>query len=141
MCQCAIATLLSGVWSNATLIPVKAESPPDIPTNVDDLPNNPNQLETWYCNQENQGILVEVKLINNWQDTMKTNQWQCQEQLVNLPDNAPQFSCESDESEINLITITWIKGNEGKSPMKNLISAFENQNMVCTIDLTNPFWN
>ncbi|BAQ64133.1 hypothetical protein [Geminocystis sp. NIES-3709] len=143
----AIATLLSGVWGSLTLIPLNAQTPSEIPltipANIDDLPNDPNQLKTWYCDNASQGVLVEVKMIKNWQDTMEmeTNQWQCQEQLVNLPDNAPQFSCESDENEINLITITWVKGNEGKSLMKNWISTFENQSMACTTDKTNEFWN
>ncbi|WP_373478344.1 hypothetical protein [Geminocystis sp.] len=142
-----IAMLLSVAWGNLILNPLKAQTPSKIPTiipaAVDDLPNDPNQLKTWYCNQGNQGILVEVKMVTNWQETMEmeTNQWQCQEQLINIPDNAVQFSCESDENTINLITVTWLKGNEGKSPLKNWINTFENQNMACTIDLTNPFWN
>jgi hypothetical protein len=141
----AIATLLSGVWSSLTLIPLKAQNPSEIPSsipaNVDDLPNDPNQMKIWYCNNASQEVLVEVKMIKNWQEVIENNQWQCQEQLVNISDNDPQFSCESDESSLNLITIIWLKGDEGKTQMKNWISAFENQNMACTIDSTNPFWN
>jgi NADH dehydrogenase FAD-containing subunit len=142
-----IAMLLSVVWGNLILSPLKAQTPSQIPTiipaDVDDLPNNTDQMKTWSCNQENQQILVEVKMVKNWQEIMEmeTNQWQCQEQLVNIPDNAIQFSCESDENTINLITVTWIKGNEGKSLMKNWINTFENQSMACTVDRTNPFWN
>ncbi|NCQ41790.1 MAG: hypothetical protein GW795_07835, partial [Cyanobacteria bacterium] len=48
-----IVTLLSGIWSNVTLIPLKAQTPSKIPTvipaNVDDLPTDPDQLKTWYC--------------------------------------------------------------------------------------------
>lgn len=142
-----IAILLSIVWGNLILNPLKAETPSEIPkiipTDVDDLPNNTDQMKTWSCSQGNQEILVEVKMVKNWQEIMEmeTNQWQCQEQLVKIPDNAVQFSCESDENTINLITVTWIKGNEGKSPMKNWINTLENQSMTCTFDRTNPFWN
>ncbi|BAQ60646.1 hypothetical protein GM3708_1052 [Geminocystis sp. NIES-3708] len=135
--------LLSVVWGNLILNPLKAQTPSKISADVDDLPNNTEQMKTWSCSQGNQEILVEVKMVTNWQQIMEmeTNQWQCQEQLINISDNAVQFSCESNENTINLITVTWIKGNEGKSSMKNWINTFENQSMACTIDQTNPFWN
>jgi len=127
--SCLIASSLIAVPSIAQM------------NNVDDLPNDATQMKTWYCSQGNQGVLVEVKMVNNWQPIIEGNSGQCVEQLINIPDNVPQFSCESDENQINSITVTWLKGNEAKTQMKNWMTAFQEQNMICTVDQTNPFWN
>lgn len=133
-----VAVIIGSFSSNFVSLPLHAQTTPII-MNTDDLPNNSDQMKTWSCSLGNQAVLVEEKMVKNWQQIMEN--WQCQEQLVNIPDNAPQFSCESDENEINLITITWLKGNNPKSQMKNWITAFQKQNMICTVDKTNPFWN
>jgi hypothetical protein len=108
--------------------------------NPDDLPNDPAQMKTWYCSEGNQGVLVEVKLVNNWQKIIAQDSWQCMEKLVNIPANAPQFTCESDENQINFLTVIWLEGNQAKTQMKSWIDAFQQQNMICTVDQTNPFW-
>lgn len=133
-----VAVIIGSFSSNFVSLPLHAQTTPII-MNTDDLPNNSDQMKTWSCSLGNQAVLVEEKMVKNWQEIMEN--WQCQEQLVNIPDNAPQFSCESDENEINLITITWLKGDNPKSVMKNWITAFQEQNMTCTVDQTNPFWN
>ncbi len=109
--------------------------------NPDDLPNNTTQMKTWYCTQENQRVLVEEKMVKDWQPIIEGDSGQCVEQLANIPDNAPQFTCEGDESQINLITVTWLKGNQAQSQMKNWMKAFGQENMICTVDQTNPFLN
>lgn len=121
------------ILSSLIAVPSIAQSP-------DDLPNDATQMKTWYCSQGNQEALVEVKMVNNWQPIIEGDSGQCVEQLVNIPDNAPQFSCESDDNQINLITVTWLKGDEGKTQMQNWMTAFQQQNMICMADQTNPFW-
>lgn len=133
-----VAVIIGSFSSNFVSLPLNAQTTPII-MNADDLPNNSDQMKTWSCSLGNQAVLVEEKMVKNWQEIMEN--WQCREQLVNLPDNVHQFSCESDENQINLITVTWLKGNEGKTQMKNWITAFQEQNMICTVDKTNPFWN
>ncbi|MBD2394894.1 hypothetical protein VKI21_15915 [Cyanobacterium aponinum UTEX 3222] len=109
-------------------------------TNIDDLPNDSSQDEIWYCTQNNKEVLVEVKSVNNWQEVIEKDSWQCVQELVSVPDNMPQFSCENDGDQINLITLTWLKGEQAKTQMKSWIDAFQKQDMICTTDETNPFW-
>lgn len=119
-----------------------SNAPSDInQTNIDDLPNNVQQMTTWGCRQQNQFVSVEVKDVTNWQEVIETNGWQCAEQLSAIPDNSPQFSCESNNGDINIITTTWLTGTGGKQQMQSWIKAFQDMSMTCTTDETNPFWN
>ena len=36
-------------------------------TNIDDLPNDPQQITTWRCTQRDKKIVVEVKDVDIWQ--------------------------------------------------------------------------
>ena len=38
-------------------------------TNIDNLPNDPQQMTTWLCNQDTKEIVVEVKDVAIWPKT------------------------------------------------------------------------
>jgi hypothetical protein len=110
-------------------------------SNIDNLPGDAQQMRTWTCNRENQSVLVETKDVKIWTEIIDAKEWQCAEELSKIPDNAPRFSCESDNGDINIVTVTWLTEKADKQQMKTWINSFENQSMICTTDATNPFWN
>jgi hypothetical protein len=138
---------LSSLWATVSLaqLQIPAKPQPDFktpkPANIDDIPNYPQQMKTWSCSKDSQVALVEVKDVKNWSETISVNGWNCQEKLSAIPDKAPQFSCESNDVPINIITVTWLAGEGGKQQMNTWIDAFQNRQMTCTTDTTNPFWN
>jgi hypothetical protein len=71
---------------------------------------------------------------------MSEGGWECRQNLSSVPDDSLQFSCESNETPINIITLTWLAGEGGKQQMKTWMAAFQNRGMTCTTDETNPFW-
>lgn len=111
-------------------------------TNIDDLPNMPQQMRTWRCSQGNQAVAVEAKDTSIWQEVIETNGWQCLEQLSVISDNERKFSCEPNEGNfVAIITTIWLEGKEGKQQMQTWMNALQSKNMTCTTSMTNQDWN
>lgn len=135
--------IFTSIWGVLMLIPQSTKAQISSPNtgNIDDLPDDPQQMRIWTCNHDNQAILVETKNVKIWTGIIETKGWQCAEKLSTIPDNSPQFSCESDSGDINIITVTWLTEKADKQQMTTWINAFQDQSMICTTDKTNPFWN
>ena len=109
-------------------------------TNVDNLPNDPQQMTTWRCNQEDKEIVVEVKDVDIWQKMLKNEGWQCQETLSVIPSGQEKFSC-TPSKDIGILTIFWVKGQGEKEQMKAWLDELrKNPGMVCYISSSNQFW-
>ncbi len=135
----AIAPLIT-LLTTFPVVVVAQDTIPNPSNNIDNLPNDPQQLTTWRCTQEDQAIAVEAKDIKGWQEMIEKEGWQCQEELSIIPSGDRQFSCEPEET-IGILTVVWLKGTEGKEQMTTWMNKLENQQgMTCTKDETNPFW-
>lgn len=108
---------------------------------LDDITDQPTQLETWVCKSGNNLIAVETKEMDDWQSLInKDETWQCDQNIPTMPDNSPSFSCES-SSTMGLLSVYWLQGSGGKAQMKTWMNDLANiQNLVCTRSQTNPFW-
>lgn len=107
-------------------------------TNIDDLPNLPQELRFWRCSAEDKAITVEAKDTSVWQEIIETNGWQCSEQLSVIADNENQFSCEPTESNLDaIITTTWLEGKGGEQQMQSWMNAFQSKGMTCTTESSN----
>ncbi|MEB3175037.1 MAG: hypothetical protein VKN60_07625 [Cyanobacteriota bacterium] len=108
---------------------------------LDDVDNDPSQVLTWVCRQQDKLIAVESKDIKNWQAVADAQgAWQCQQNIPQIPDQSLSFSCEPAE-KIGLLSVYWLQGAGGKAQMTAWMTALANQRgMVCTADKTNPYW-
>ena len=140
LCQ---SSLWTGLYLSLAVLPLAAQLPPPLDTNapnIDEVPDDPQQLRTWRCNHGNRAIAVEAKDVA-WRSAIETDGWQCLEELSYIPANKPQFSCEPDESTLGLLTVTWLTGKDGKAQMQAWMDDFSaSTNQICTVDTTNPFW-
>lgn len=126
-----ITVILSIVYS--FFVPLKAQ-------NVDDLPNDPQQLRTWQCSQTDKTIAVEAKDVPIWKDLIEGGGWKCDEQVPNIPADKPTFSCEPQEI-IGILTVFWLGGKGGKDQMTTWMNELANtNNMTCTLNETNKYW-
>lgn len=109
-------------------------------TNIDNLPNDPQQMTIWRCNQGAKEIVVEVKDVAIWQKILDNEGWQCQETLSVIPSGQEKFSCTPPEI-VGILTIFWVKGQGGKEQMQAWLNELsKNQNMVCYINPNHQFW-
>ncbi|MEB3311382.1 MAG: hypothetical protein VKJ02_14235 [Snowella sp.] len=109
--------------------------------NLDDITNDPQQLKTWLCRSGSQQIAVEIKEIAFWNQLTEANKnWKCTQTIPTIPDKTRSFSCEPTDT-MGLISVYWLKGDQGKETMKGWMNTLANQyNMVCTRTQTNSFW-
>ncbi len=108
-------------------------------TNIDNLPNDPQQMTTWLCNQDTKEIVVEVKDVAIWPKMLENEGWQCQETLSAIPVNSEKFYC-TPTKDIGILTVFWVKGEGGKEQMQAWLDELrKNQGMVCYIN-HNQFW-
>lgn len=108
--------------------------------NIQNLPNNSQQMFSWRCTQGNQTIAVEVKDVDNWQKALKTDAWDCQEDVSMIPGNKGKFSCTPKE-DIGILTVVWLQGDKGKQQMQTWFDNLNKNNMVCYQSKTNKFWS
>ncbi|MCT0252478.1 hypothetical protein KQ311_01210 [Synechocystis sp. CS-94] len=108
---------------------------------VDDITDQPDQLITWVCKSGDKTVAVEVKELQNWQETVDPDQtWQCEQNIPVVDPGDSTFSCETNAT-MGLITVFWLEGEGGKAEMTSWMNNLaNNQNMVCTHGQTNPFW-
>lgn len=145
------AMLLATVIVNGLSIPINAQVAPldSVPSakdalsepGLDDITDQPSQLETWVCRNGANLIAVEAKDMTNWQAVMSQDQpWQCAQNIPTVPDDSPSFSCEPSE-KMGLLTVFWLAGTNGKTQMKTWMNDLANsQNLVCTRSQSNAFW-
>jgi hypothetical protein len=127
--------------------PLQAQTPilPPPPTsengnpNIDDLPNNPQQMKTWVCNQDNKAITVAAKDVKTWKPIIEGEGWECQEKIPMIAGGEPQLSCEPEEI-IGILTVTWLQGKDWKPQMGSWLSQLKGQGLSCTVSKTNPYW-
>lgn len=116
-------------------------SPEDDSGNIDDLPNNPQQMFSWRCSKDNKTIAVEVKDVDNWQKLLDTQNWSCKEDLSIIPGNKGKFSC-TPSADVGILTVVWLQGEGGKEQMQTWFDDLnKDQNMVCYQTRTNKFWS
>ena len=109
-------------------------------SNLGELPNDPQQMFSWRCNQGNNSIAVEVKDVDNWQKILDVTSWSCQKNLSAILGDKGKFSCTPQE-DIGILTVFWLQGEEGKEQMQTWFDNLnENHNMVCYKTRTNRFW-
>jgi hypothetical protein len=108
--------------------------------NIDNLPNDLQQMTTWRCNQGNQEIVVEVKDVDIWSKIVEKQGWQCQETLSVIPSGEEKFSCTPSEV-IGILSIFWVKGQGGKQQMQAWLNELQEiPGMVCYINPNHKFW-
>ncbi len=110
-------------------------------SDVDDITDQPDQLVTWVCKNGNKTVAVEVKEMEDWQDSVNKDQtWECEQNLPAIEPGDATFSCETNET-MGLITVFWLEGKGGKAEMTSWMNNLANDhNMVCTHGQSNPFW-
>lgn len=110
-------------------------------TNIDDLPDNTQQMTIWQCVKDNNKIAIEVKDVDVWQSMLQKEGWQCQQNLPLITIDKGKFSCTPQEN-IGILTIFWLEGDNGKNQMKAWFQDLTvNQGLVCYISRTNQFWD
>lgn len=134
-----------GLLSSVTPV-IHGQTPPDFApemngTNVDELPDDPQQMRTWRCTQEDKAIVVEAKDVPIWKEMVEGERWQCMEELSVIPPNDRKISCEPSEI-IGILTIFWLEGKGGKQQMQEWMDRLtEEQGMVCTLEKTTLDWD
>lgn len=103
--------------------------------NIDDLSNDSAQMMTWTCNNQDDNIVVEAKDDQIWSSIIESKNWNCQENLSDIPTDALQFTCEpTEDGSISLLTITWLSGKDENKQMGQWIHQFaEEYNMMCSM--------
>ena len=106
-------------------------------TNIDDLPNDPQQMFSWQCVNDNKEIAIEVKDVDNWQQMLENQNWSCQENLSILPTESGKISCTPPEG-IGILSISWLQGEGAKEQMQTWFNYLSNsENMTCYQAQTN----
>jgi hypothetical protein len=103
--------------------------------NIDDLPNDPGQMMTWTCRNQEDGILVEAKDDKIWPSIIKSENWNCQENLSDIPTGALKFTCEpSEDGIISILTVIWLTGKDKNKQMGQWIHEFADEyDMICSL--------
>jgi hypothetical protein len=118
-----------------------APSPQMDGSNIDELPDNPQQMRTWRCTQLDKSILVEAKDVPIWKEMIEGEGWQCMEDLSAISSDERKLSCDPSEV-IGILTIIWLEGKGGKQQMQDWNDQLDQQQgMVCTMDSTSPYWD
>ncbi|PSF35043.1 hypothetical protein C7H19_18040 [Aphanothece hegewaldii CCALA 016] len=132
--------LISAMSIGLISTPLLAQVPSG--TNIDELPDDPQQMKTWRCRQGDRAIVIEAKdvSISTWQGIIETQGWQCVEELSTISDDERTFSCESNNGVINIVTAIWLEGKGGKQQMQTWMNELQSKNMTCTADFTNQYW-
>ena len=121
---------------------IPPEPAPEIDgTNIDALPDNPQQMRTWRCTESDQAIVVEAKDVPIWKEMIEGDGWRCIQELSVIPANDRKFSCDPSEV-IGILTVFWLEGKGGKQQMQDWMEQLnKQQGMVCTMGTTNPYWD
>ncbi len=108
---------------------------------LDDVSNDPSQLITWICKNQDKAIALEAKEITTWNAVINSDgTWQCDQNIPTIPDGSLSFSCESNDS-LNLLSVYWLQGNGDKAQMKSWMNDLANaRSMVCTTRKSNQYW-
>ena len=103
--------------------------------NLGDLSNDPEQLTSWNCRNQEDSILVQVKKDNTWKSIIEQKNWTCQEGLSDIPTGALKFSCEpTEDGIISILTVIWLTGKDQNKQMGQWIHQFSDEyNMVCSM--------
>jgi hypothetical protein len=112
----------------------------DNSSNVDDLPDNSQQMRTWQCTQGNQEVAVEAKDVSFWKEVIEGTQWQCSEADIDIPDGNITFSCEPDDI-IGILTVVWLRGEGARTQMLTWLNDLNtNYDLICTKGKTSADW-
>ncbi|WP_107668488.1 hypothetical protein [Cyanothece sp. BG0011] len=103
--------------------------------NIDNLPNDSDQMITWTCNNQGDTVVVEATEDQIWSSIIESNNWTCQQQLSDIPTGALQFTCEpTEDGSLNILTVTWLSGKDENKQMGQWIHQFaEEYNMMCSM--------
>ncbi len=103
--------------------------------NLGELSNDPDQLTSWNCRNQEDGILVEAKNDKTWKSIIEQKSWTCQEGLSDIPTGALKFSCEpTEDGIISILTVIWLTGKDKNKQMGQWIHQFSDEyNMVCSM--------
>ena len=108
-------------------------------SNVDDLPNDPQQMLSWRCFKGNKAIAVEVKDVNNWQKMLDNQDWSCKKDLSVIPGESGKISC-TPRDDIGILTVYWLQGEGSKEQMQTWLDYWS-KDMACYKAQTNKFWH
>lgn len=105
------------------------------PSNLDDLPDDPEQMMSWKCSDQDSSILIEAKDDNIWKSIIDPNSWNCQPGLSDTSKGNLKFTCEpTQEGMISLVTITWLTGNDQTRQMGQWLHELADEhNMICSM--------
>jgi hypothetical protein len=125
---------------------IQAQIPPEPAsemdgTNIDELPDDPQQMRIWRCTQADKTIVVEAKDVPIWKEMIEGDGWQCTEELSFIPANERKFSCEPSEI-IGILTVFWLEGKGGQQQLQDWMDRLnKQQGMICTMDKTSPYFD
>ncbi|ACK69312.1 conserved hypothetical protein [Gloeothece citriformis PCC 7424] len=120
--------LVTGITLLFGGFPISAQTPEG---NLDDLPDDPQQMRTWACNNGDNQIEVEAKDVNYWKPIIETDGWQCNEQIKPIAQSDVKLSCDPYDVIGNL-TIVWLNGEQKQQQMQNWMTQLTSQpGMIC----------
>jgi hypothetical protein len=107
---------------------------------LDDLPDDPNQMNIWTCLQENKKIEVEAQDESIWKEIIEKSGWECSQQIPNQAGGDIQFSCEPEEGTLGILTFTWLEGEGGKEQMQVWMEELADRpDMNCQMGTVQPW--
>ncbi|WP_013320424.1 hypothetical protein [Gloeothece verrucosa] len=102
-------------------------------TNLDNLPDNSQQMRIWGCSKGESSIEVEAKDVNIWKDMIEGGGWQCNEQIEPIAQSDVMLSCDPYDVIGNL-TLVWLNGEQGKQQLQAWMKQLSEQpGMICRI--------
>ncbi|ACB50608.1 unknown [Crocosphaera subtropica ATCC 51142] len=105
------------------------------PSNLDELPNIADQMNSWICSDQEDKILIEARDDSDWKLIIDPKSWKCQSGVSeNSPGNL-KFTCEPIAGgNLSLLSVTWLSGNDQNQQMGKWIHELANEHsMSCSL--------